>query len=143
MRFLLTWIVALVLGGLLGCSGMQTDEDRADKEISKQLQVHGLIPRGMRAVSVRVNDTISVSGLVRLGARVDVKTRNPHLSNEQQTTTVLENIAVIATGYRLDRNSPGKAQSALSMITLLLSPDDAERLRLSSQERHLQLVRRN
>ena len=144
MRFLFTWIVALVLGGLLGCSSMQTAEDRADKEISKDLQVHGLIPHGMRAVSVRVNDTISVSGFVQPGSRVDVNlTTNPHLSNEQQTTTVLENVAVIATGYRLERNSAGKAQSVRSMVTLLLSPDDAERLTLSSQEGHLQLVLRN
>jgi len=144
MRFLFTWIVALVFGGLLGCSGMQTDEDRADKEISKDLQIQGLIPHGMRAFSVRVNDTISVSGSVQPGARVDVNlTTNPHLSNEQQTSTVLENVAVIATSYRLERNSAGKAQSVRSMVTLLLSPDDAERLTLYSHEGNLQLVLRN
>jgi pilus assembly protein CpaB len=144
MRFLVTWILALVFGGLLGCSGMQTAEDQADKEFSKHLQVQGLIPHGMRAVSVRVNDSISISGLVQPGARVDVMlTRNPHLSKEQQTTTVLENVAVIATGYRLERNSAGKAQSVRSMVTLLLSPGDAERLTLSSPKGHLQLVLRN
>ena len=144
MRFLFTWIVALVLGGLIGCSGMQTDEDRADKEISKDLQVQGLIPYGMRAFSVRVNNTISVSGPLQPGARVDVNlTTNPHLSNKQQPSTVLENVAVIATGYRLERNSAGKDQSVRSMVTLLLSPDDAETLTLSSQEGHLRLVLRN
>jgi pilus assembly protein CpaB len=102
-----------------------------------------LIPPGMRAVSVRVNDTTSVSGFVQPGTRVDVLlTGNPQGSNEQQTTTVLENVAVIATGQRLERNSAGEAQSA-PVVTLLLSPDDAERLTLASTQGHIQLSLRN
>ena len=102
-----------------------------------------LIPPGMRAVSVRVNDTTSVSGFVQPGTRVDVLlTGNPLGSNEQQTTTVLENVAVIATGQKLERNSSGEAQSA-PVVTLLLSPDDAQRLTLASSQGHIQLVLRN
>ena len=102
-----------------------------------------LIPPGMRALSVRVNDTSSVSGFVLPGTRVDVLlTGNPQGSNEQQTTTVLENVAVIATGQRLERNSAGEAQSA-PVVTLLLSPDDAERLTLASSQGHIQLALRN
>jgi pilus assembly protein CpaB len=102
-----------------------------------------LIPPGMRAVSVRVNDTTSVSGFVLPGTRVDVQlTGNPQGSNEQQTTTVLQNVAVIATGQRLERNSAGEAQSA-PVVTLLLSPDDAERLTLASSQGHIQLALRN
>jgi len=102
-----------------------------------------LIPPGMRAVSVRVNDTTSVSGFVLPGTRVDVLlTGNPQGSNEQQTTTVLENVAVLATGTRLERNSAGDAQSA-PVVTLLLSPDDAERLTLATSQGHIQLALRN
>jgi len=102
-----------------------------------------LIPLGMRAVSVRVNDTTSVSGFVQPGTRVDILlTGNPQGSNEQQTTTVLENVAVIATGQRLERNSAGEPQSA-PVVTLLLSPDDGERLTLASSQGHIQLVLRN
>jgi pilus assembly protein CpaB len=102
-----------------------------------------LIPPGMRAVSVRVNDTTSVSGFVLPGTRVDVMlTGNPQGSNEQQTTTVLENVAVIATGQRLERNSAGEAQTA-PVVTLLLSPDDAQRLTLASSQGHIQLALRN
>jgi len=102
-----------------------------------------LIPPGMRAVSVRVNDTTSVSGFVQPGTRVDVLlTGNPQGSNEQQTTTVLENVAVIATGQRLERNSAGEPQSA-PVVTLLVSPDDAERLTLASTQGHIQLALRN
>jgi len=102
-----------------------------------------LIPPGMRAVSVRVNDTTSVSGFVLPGTRVDVLlTGSPQGSNEPQTTTVLENVAVIATGQRLERNSAGEPQSA-PVITLLVSPDDAERLTLASTQGHIQLALRN
>jgi pilus assembly protein CpaB len=102
-----------------------------------------LIPLGMRAVSVRVNDTTSVSGFVLPGTRVDVLlTGNPQGSSEQQTTTVLENVAVIATGQRLERNSAGEAQMA-PVVTLLLSPDDAERLTLATSQGHIQLALRN
>ena len=102
-----------------------------------------LIPPGMRAVSVRVNDTTSVSGFVQPGTRVDVLlTGNPQGSSEPQTTTVLENVAVIATGTRLERNSAGEPQSA-PVVTLLLSPDDAQRLTLASSQGHIQLALRN
>jgi pilus assembly protein CpaB len=102
-----------------------------------------LIPPGMRAVSVRVNDTTSVSGFVLPGTRVDVLlTGNPQGSNEQQTTTVLENVSVIATGQRLERNSAGDAQSS-PVVTLLLSPDDTERLTLANSQGHIQLALRN
>jgi pilus assembly protein CpaB len=102
-----------------------------------------LIPPGMRAVSVRVNDTTSVSGFVLPGTRVDVLlTGNPQGSSEQQTTTVLGNVAVIATGQRLERNAAGEPQSA-PVVTLLLSPDDAERVTLASSQGHIQLALRN
>ena len=58
-----------------------------------------LIPPGMRAVSVRVNEVVAVAGFVIPGTRVDVLlTGNPMGANEPQTTTVLENVAVIAAG---------------------------------------------
>jgi pilus assembly protein CpaB len=102
-----------------------------------------LIPPGMRAVSVRVNDTTSVSGFVQPGTHVDVLlTGNPQGSSEQQTTTVLSDIAVVATGQRLERNSAGEAQSA-PVVTLLVSPDDAEKLTLASSQGHIQLALRN
>jgi pilus assembly protein CpaB len=102
-----------------------------------------LIPPGMRAVSVRVNDVVAVAGFVVPGTRVDVLlTGNPAGANEPQTTTVLENVAVIAAGQRLERNAAGDPQSA-AVITLLLSPDDAQKLTLASSQGHIQLALRN
>jgi pilus assembly protein CpaB len=102
-----------------------------------------LIPPGMRAVSVRVNEVVSVAGFVGPGTRVDVLlTGTPNGSSESQTTTVLQNVAVIASGQRLERNAAGEAQST-PVITLLASPEDAERLTLASSEGKIQLVLRN
>jgi pilus assembly protein CpaB len=102
-----------------------------------------LIPPGMRAVSVRVTDVVSVAGFVGPGTRVDVLlTGTPAGSTDSQTTTVLQNVAVIAAGQRLERNAAGEAQNT-PVITLLVSPDDAERLTLASAEGHIQLALRN
>jgi pilus assembly protein CpaB len=102
-----------------------------------------LIPPGMRAVSVRVNEVVSVAGFVGPGTRVDILlTGTPNGSSEDQTTTVLQNVAVIASGHTLERNAAGEAQTT-PVITLLVSPDDAERLALASSEGHIQLALRN
>jgi len=102
-----------------------------------------LIPNGMRAVSVRVNEVVSVAGFVGPGTRVDVLlTGTPMGSSESQTTTVLQNVAVIASGHTLERNAAGEAQST-PVITLLASPEDAERLTLASAEGKIQLSLRN
>jgi pilus assembly protein CpaB len=102
-----------------------------------------LIPPGMRAVSVRVNEVVSVAGFVGPGTRVDVLlTGTPNGSTEPQTTTVLQNVSVIASGHTLERNASGEAQST-PVITLLASPEDAERLTLASSEGKIQLSLRN
>ena len=102
-----------------------------------------LIPPGMRAVSVRVNDVVAVAGFVTPGTRVDVLlTGSPGGGTDQQTTTVLQNIAVLASGHTLERTATGEAQNT-PVITLLVSPDDAQRLTLASAEGHIQLALRN
>jgi pilus assembly protein CpaB len=102
-----------------------------------------LIPPGMRAVSVRVNEVVSVANFVGPGTRVDVLlTGTPGGSADSQTTTVLQNVAVIAAGHNLERNAAGEAQN-VPVITLLTSPEDAEKLTLASSQGRIQLALRN
>ncbi len=101
-----------------------------------------LIPQGMRAVSVRVNDVVSVAGFVQPGTRVDVMATGIHGAGEDETTTVLENVAVIAVGRSLLDRVTGDTGNA-GVITLLVSPDDAQRLTLATQEGRIQLALRN
>jgi pilus assembly protein CpaB len=102
-----------------------------------------LIPPGMLAMSVRVNEVVGVAGFVQPGTRVDVLvTGTPSGGNEEQTTTVLRNVAVIAAGQKLEHSASGEAQVS-PVITLLVSPDDAQRLSLASNEGRIQLALRN
>lgn len=101
-----------------------------------------LIPPGMRAVSVRVNDVASVSGFVTPGTRVDVLVTASAGTGDQQTTTVLQNVQVLASGHTLERSSTGEAQNT-AVVTLLVTPEDAQRLTLATKEGSIQLTLRN
>jgi pilus assembly protein CpaB len=102
-----------------------------------------LITNGMRAISVRVNEVVSVAGFVTPGTRVDVLlTGTPTGANEPETTTVLQNVLVLASGHTLERTSTGEAQNT-AVITLLVTPEDAEKLTLASSEGRIQLALRN
>ncbi len=103
------------------------------------------IPQGMRAVSVRVSDISSVGGFVQPGTRVDVlMTGNPGGSGEPQTITVLKNVAVLANGMNLDRSVVrGESQQNAPIITLAVSPDDAQKLALAVAQGRIQLALRN
>src|SRR5579872_5579556 len=102
-----------------------------------------LIPPGMRAISVRVNDVVGVAGFVLPGMRVDVLvTGRPPNFNGTITTTILQNIVVLSAGQVLQPESRGQAINA-PVVTLLVSPDQAEILTLSENEGRIQLVLRN
>src|SRR6266852_4315493 len=102
-----------------------------------------IIPPGMRAVSVRVNDVVGVAGYVLPGMRVDVLvTGRPPNYNGTITTTVLQNIVVLSAGHTLQPESRGQAIN-VPVVTLLVSPEEAEILTLAGNEGRIQLVLRN
>jgi len=102
-----------------------------------------IIPVGMRAVSVRVNDVSGVAGFVLPGMRVDVLvTGRPPDGNGTVTTTCLQNILVLSAGTAIQADSRGQAIQAPT-VTLLASPEQAEILTLANSEGHIQLVLRN
>jgi pilus assembly protein CpaB len=105
-----------------------------------------MIMPGMRAVSVKVNDVVSVAGFVGPGTHVDViVTGNPTKDSDAvntTTTTVLQDVPVLAAGKKLQHDSEGKAQD-VPVITLLVTPADAQLLTLASSEGRIQLALRN
>ncbi len=105
------------------------------------------IPHGMRAVSVKVNEVVAVAGFVKAGARVDVLlTGNISKDNDPtkvQTTTVLQNVTVLTVGQEMQDKRDGKPMPDASVVTLLVSPDDAEKLTLASTQGRIQLALRN
>jgi pilus assembly protein CpaB len=104
-----------------------------------------VIPPGLRAVSVRVNEVIGVAGYVVPGTRVDVLTTiNP---GQQQTTmtskVILTDVQVLAAGTKLDNTADKDKPVPVSVVTLLVNPDEAERLTLAASEGKIQLALRN
>jgi len=108
-----------------------------------------IIPQGMRAMSIRVNDVISVAHYVIPGTRVDllvtVRDDNPNAGNaEAMARTVLSNILVLTAGVRTDteKGKDGKPQPA-TVVTLAVLPEDAEKIALAQAEGSLSLALRN
>jgi len=102
-----------------------------------------IIPAGMRAVSVRVNDVVGVAGFVLPGMRVDVLvTGRPPNSEGTVTTTVLQNILVLSAGQTIQPEARGQAINT-PVVTLLVTPEQAETLTLAGNEGRIQLVLRN
>lgn len=103
-----------------------------------------LIPEGKRAMSVRVDDVIGVAGFVVPGTRVDVLVTLDRTAGQEDPATqlILQNIEVMATGQSIQRDSRGEPQAA-TVVTLLVEPEEGERLALSSTNGRIQLALRN
>jgi pilus assembly protein CpaB len=103
-----------------------------------------IIPKGERAVSVRVDDVIGVAGYVLPGTRVDVLTTVSPTEQHADTTTkvILSNVQVLTAGTRIDQDSQNKPVQ-VTVVTLVVNPEQAERLALASTEGKIQLALRN
>jgi pilus assembly protein CpaB len=104
-----------------------------------------VIPEGMRAVSVRVNEVVGVAGYVLPGNRVDVvATASPTESRSDTTSkVVLSNVQVLTSGTRIEQDQDQNKPMQVTVVTLLVNPEQAERLALASTEGKIQLALRN
>lgn len=102
------------------------------------------IPDGMRAVAVKVNDVIGVAGFVVPGTRVDViLSGSPGGGDDREMAKViLENVQVLAAGQNVDRDSEGKPLN-VQVVTLLVNPEQSQKLALASMDGKIQLALRN
>jgi pilus assembly protein CpaB len=127
-------------------SPIEPDEPVVEARIAPRgsgVGVSPLIPSGMRAISVRVNDVVGVSGFVLPGMRVDVLvTGRPPGREDTATTTVLQNITVLSAGQTIQADA-NKQSIITPVVTLLVSPAQAESLTLANNEGRIQLVLRN
>jgi pilus assembly protein CpaB len=104
-----------------------------------------VIPEGMRAVSVRVDEVVGVAGYVLPGNRVDVlATANPGEQRSDTTTKViLSNVQVLTAGTRMEQDVENTKPVQVTVVTLLVYPEQSERLALASTEGKIQLALRN
>ncbi len=103
-----------------------------------------VIPKGKRAVSVRVNEIIGVAGFVLPRTRVDVVVSvNPGGEKSKSASKmILQNVEVLAAGQKIEQDEEGKPET-VNVITLLVTPEESEKLTLASHEGDLQLALRN
>jgi pilus assembly protein CpaB len=116
------------------------EEKLAPKEAGGGLSV--AIPEGMRAISVRVDDVVSVAGFVVPGTRVDVLVTGPTPTGDSITRTALQNLRVLAVGQKSEPDREGKPQT-YTVVTMQVLPEEAEKLTMASTEGKIHLALRN
>jgi pilus assembly protein CpaB len=119
-------------------------ESRLAPQSLKTGGVAAVIGSKKRAVAVRVDKVIGVAGFVHPGNRVDVLvTMSKGKTAEPVTKIVLENILVLAAGPEVT-TAKGKEQkpATVDVITLEVTPEEAEKLALAATEGKLQLALR-
>jgi pilus assembly protein CpaB len=101
------------------------------------------IPDGMRALSLKSDQVVGVAGFLFPGTHVDVLvTYHTAGSNEPVTATVLQDAPILAAGQKMQPDPDGKA-STVDVVTLLVSPQDAEKAVLASTQGTVHFVLRN
>ncbi|HEY6507040.1 MAG TPA: Flp pilus assembly protein CpaB, partial [Vicinamibacterales bacterium] len=101
-----------------------------------------IITPGMRAIAVRVDEVVGVAGFVVPGARVDVVVS---INQQQQSIArvVVDNVQVLASGTRIEQQPRDGRQQPATVVTLLVSPEDAERISLAASVGRITLTLRN
>lgn len=110
--------------------------------------VPSTIEPGFRAVAVPINDSSGVAGLLQPGSRVDVLFTRPGSMAEAITTTVLQDVKVMSIGRY---TQPGQApatdsrgnQTKQTVATLLVTPDEAQKLELAKNQGRVSFALRN
>jgi pilus assembly protein CpaB len=104
------------------------------------------IPDGMRAISVRTNEVIGVAGFVVPGTRVDVVvTVRGDGGRDSMSRVVVSNVQVLTAGTKYDQEKAKEEGEPIpaTVVTLLVTPEDAERIALAASEGEIVLTLRN
>ena len=103
-----------------------------------------IIPTGKRAMSVRVNEVIGVAGYVLPGTRVDViATQASNRGEDMTSKVVLSNVQVLTAGTRVEHDTKENKPMQVTVVTLVVTPEESEKLTLASTEGKIQLALRN
>jgi pilus assembly protein CpaB len=107
--------------------------------------VAAVITPKKRAMAVKIDKFVGVSGFIHPGNRVDVLVTLSQAGKITTpiTKTVLENVLVLATGGDVEKSGNREKPSQVDVITLEVTPEEGEKLALASSEGKLQLALRN
>ena len=137
-------IKAVLDRGLL--SSVVENEPLTENKLASLAAGAGLpptIPQGMRAMSVQVNEVVGVAGFVVPGSKVDLMV-TLRRNDDTMTRTVVRNVQVLTAGTRYDQEKAKDGQPIPStVVTLMVSPEDAERITLAQSQGQIMLALRN
>jgi pilus assembly protein CpaB len=107
--------------------------------------VAAIVAPNKRAMAVKVDKVVGVSGFIHTGNRVDVLVTLAGQGKVDApiTKTVLENVLVLAAGVETDPSKKQEKAAPVDVITLEVSPEEGEKLALAATEGKLQLMLRN
>lgn len=104
--------------------------------------ISAILKEGHRAVAVKGDKVIGISGFIKPGDKVDVLVSVKHPNSDLEITKiVLQNILVLATGTQVEEGQDRKPYE-VDVYTLEVTPDQSERLTLAATEGRIQLALR-
>jgi len=105
--------------------------------------VSAILPPGKRAIAVKGDKIIGISGFISPQNRVDVLATMTHPKTKaEMTKLVLENVLVLATGTVMEDNGKGEPKP-VDVYTLEVTPEEGEKLALAATKGKLQFALRN
>jgi pilus assembly protein CpaB len=138
------------LTGRVAVTNIAAREPITESRLAPEGTAGGLsavIPEGYRAMTVKVDDVVGISGFIMPDTLVDVVVV---IDPEEKAGTqdpiskiVLQNIKVLANGQNIDKPEDQREANSVKAVTLLVTPEQAEKLALAASEGKLQLVMRN
>ena len=124
-----------------------TNEPVLQWKLSKPTSVEGIsstIEPGYRAVSVQITDVSGVAGLIQPNSHVDVLFTRPGTMAEATSSTILSDVKVLSTGRLLPAGqTPDPRTPRSPVVTLVVSPADAQKLELAKNQGKISLTLRN
>src|SRR6266481_5944356 len=117
---------------------------RRDLASGASLGLSAKIPDGMRATAIKTNEVTNIAGFIFPGSHVDVLVtlRPENNAASTETHTVLQNVRVLSTGTKMDPDPNGKPEN-VGVVTLLVTPEQSEKLALAQNQGTVHFVLRN
>ena len=137
------------LAGRVAVTNIAAREPITESRLAPEGTSAGLaavIPEGYRAMTVKVDDAAGISGFIMPGTLVDVVVvidPRENSGGDPISKIVLQNIKVLANGQNIDKPKDEREANSVKVVTLQVTPEQAEKLALASSEGKLQLVMRN